>query len=131
MDLFVRSKNDEYQKDSLIAEVLCKSLEQKFLVDLDLHSPKLDQKTILREIEGWVVKEINYRKSQMSNHEVFAVIDPATGENTYPYAVVFTLFMVGKHALASDYAQKHCSPNFREMIREYVERYSSEGFPEY
>jgi len=67
----------------------------------------------------------------MSKHEVFAKIDPATGEETYPYAIVFTLFLVGKHELALNYAQTHTSPAFRDMYKEYVEKYNCEGFPEY
>lgn len=39
--------------------------------------------------------------------------------------------MLGKHTLAVDYALKHTSPAFREMYREYVERFKCEGFPEY
>lgn len=47
IDLFVVDKKEDTSdyRDVQVAGVLCKSLERKFLVDLDLHSKKLDNRT--------------------------------------------------------------------------------------
>ena len=47
IDLFVVDKKEDTSddRDVQVAGVLCKSLERKFLVDLDLHSKKLDKRT--------------------------------------------------------------------------------------
>ena len=79
MDLFVRDQDDDHSKDVEIAGVLCRSLERKFLEDLDLHSSKIDQKTVLREIEGWVNKEVTLRKGLMSKNDIFTIFDHGTG----------------------------------------------------
>ena len=55
-DLFLQESSEAAEaKNNAIATVLCKSLETKFLYDLNLHSLKLRDSGIVNEIEEWIV----------------------------------------------------------------------------
>jgi hypothetical protein len=129
LELFLQEGQQE--SDAELANILCLSLEQKFLLDLNLHSPKLKDTNIVNDVESWVVSELNYRMHLIGKNQIFSVLNNQIGQNTYPYAVVFSLFMIGKHKIALEYSRKFCSQKFSEMYGDYIDKYGCKGFPEH
>jgi hypothetical protein len=105
-----------------IEAILCQSLQDKFVNDMDLDNPMMSPKEMVEQVEDFVRAEIRARSYH--KNEIFFTQD------TYPYAVTFILFMCGKHKIALDFCKKYCCHEFSSMYQDYIFKYECKGFPD-
>jgi hypothetical protein len=47
----------------------------------------------------------------------------------FPFAVIFILFICGKHKLSLIVAEKFADQNFIQMYKDYIDLYDCKGIP--
>lgn len=120
------TNQDQKETDRKLARILSHALEQKFISDLGLEGQPTESE-IVSSIESWVTSIF----ATASKDGIFW--DDA--RSTAPYAVLFVLFLCGRHKLGlrylkEYYSESHLSDSHRAVIaalRDLYKAYFDKG----
>lgn len=123
LSLFTRSNSAA--DDRKLARILAQALSVKCAKDLDVDGGPLSDSEIVGKINAWVNESMLQSPTINLQNDVYVDGD----SQTYPYALIFLLFVCGKHNIALRVAKSHGCSAFYNLYHDYIHKYSALGLP--
>lgn len=124
MNLFAAKDSKANKSDTRLARTLCSALEQQFKNDLLMVGVKPSNSIIVEAVENWV----NVTVARDGSPQLKQGVEYCEKRQSYPYCVIFVLFLIHEHEAGLEYAKACCPKAFYNMYDLYVNKYGCNGF---